>query len=63
MKKTILVIIVLAVINLIVSFLVKIGVIPFGVLYAYPHTILAYSEFLVLLAIALGIYDQMGKKQ
>jgi hypothetical protein len=62
MKKIVLVVIILAIADLLVSFLVKFGIIPFGVLNTWPHTILAYSVFLLLLAIALGIYDGMGKK-
>ena len=62
MKKIVLVIILLAVADLLVSLLVKFGIVPFGLLNTWPHSIMAYGEFLLLLAIALGIYDGMGKK-
>ena len=42
--------------------LVKVGAIPFHVFGTWPHTILAYAVFLLMLAIALGIYDGMEKK-
>ncbi len=63
MKKTVLVIIILAVVDLLVSLLVKMGAIPFHVFNTWPHTIMAYSVSLLMLAIALGIYEGMGKKQ
>jgi len=62
MKKIALALIILAVVDLLVSFLVKFGAIPFGVFSTWPHTILAYGVYLLMLAIALGIYDGMGKK-
>ena len=62
MKKITLALIMLAGVDLLVSLLVKFGAIPFGALNSWPHSIMAYGEFLLLLAIALGIYDGMGKK-
>jgi hypothetical protein len=62
MKKTVLAIIILAAVDLLVSLLVKVGAIPFHVFGTWPHTILAYAVFLLMLAIALGIYDGMEKK-
>lgn len=62
MKKIALALIILAVVDLLVSVLVKFGAIPFGVFNTWPHTIMAYGVFLLLLAIAVGLYDGMGKK-
>ncbi len=62
MKKIVLGLIVLAAVDLLVSLLVKFGAIPFGVFKTWPHTILAYGVFLLLLAIAVGIYGGMGDK-
>jgi hypothetical protein len=62
MKKIVMAIIILAAVDLLVSLLVKVGAIPFHVFNTWPHTILAYGVYLLMLGIALGIYDGMGKK-